>query len=216
LPANYQPPAKPTAKDTGAQGRIAAFTATLALGLTSTDSLLIVFFVRTLGVASSVTGIILGLTGMGGVFGAVISARLVRSYGSARAMLICRILLVFALLLPLTTRGVGLLFSVGWLIVTVAIVSGNVISLSFRQARCPAQMRGRISATYYTMTYSGAALGAPFGGALGTLLGVRAGLWVTCSVVAGASAILFLSPIRHLRELPEQATLEDGQAAEAS
>jgi predicted MFS family arabinose efflux permease len=195
---------------------LAAFTATLALGISSTDSLMIVFFIRTLGVNSSVTGIILGLMGVGGVFGAVISARLVRTYGSARAMLICRILLVFALLLPLTTRGIGLVFSAGWLIVTVAIVSGNIMSLSIRQARCPAQMRGRISASYYTMTYSGMALGAPFGGALGTLLGVRAGLWVTCGVVAAASVILFFSPIRQLRELPEQATLEDRQAAEAS
>jgi predicted MFS family arabinose efflux permease len=187
---------------------LAAFTSTLALGISSTDSLMIIFYVRTLGVTSSVTGIILGLMGAGGLFGAVISARLVRKYGSARAMLICRILLASALLLPITTRGIGLIFSVGWFLVTVGIISGNIISLSFRQARCPAQMLGRISASYYTMTYSGLALGTIFGGALGTWIGVRPALWATCGIVAGSSMILYFSPIRRLRELPEPATLD--------
>lgn len=186
---------------------MAAFTSILGLGLTSSDSLMIVFFVRTLGITSSTTGIILGLMGAGGLFGAVISARLVRAYGSARAMLICRILLSFALLLPLATRGIGLIFSVGWFIATAGLISGNIISLSFRQAQCPAQILGRVSATYYTMTYSSMALGTVFGGALGTFIGVRPALWVTCGIVASASIILFFSPIRHLRELPEPATL---------
>lgn len=187
---------------------LAAFTSTLGLGLSSSDALMIIFFVRTLGVTSSVTGVILGLMGAGGLAGAAISARLVRAYGSARAMLICRILLSFALLVPLATRGIGLIFSAGWLLATVGLVSGNIISLSFRQARCPAQMLGRVSATYYTMTYSSMALGGVFAGALGTCLGVRAALWVTCGIVASASTILFFSPIRHLRELPEPATLD--------
>jgi MFS family permease len=117
------------------------------------------------------------------------------------------VLLSSALLLPLTTRGIGLLFSAGWLTVNAGIASGNIISASFRQARCPVEMRGRISATYYTMTYSCMAIGGVFGGALGTFLGVRAALWVTCGIVASASAILFLSPIRKLRELPETAEL---------
>ena len=189
---------------------LAAFTATLGLGISSTDSLMIVFYVRTLGVTSSVTGIILGLIGAGGLFGALISARLVRRYGSARAMLICRILLIFALLFPLATRGIGLIFSAGWFVVTVGIVSGNVISLSFRQARVPARMLGRISASYYTMTYSSMALGTVLGGALGTLIGVRPALWVTCGIVASASVILFFSPIRHVADLPEPALLAEG------
>lgn len=187
---------------------LAAFTAAFGLGLSSTDSLLIVFYIRTIGITSSLTGIILGLLSAGGLFGAVISARLVRRYGSARAMLVCRILLASALLFPLTTRGIGLIFSAGWFMVTVGLISGNIISLSFRQARCPAGMLGRISATCYTMTYSAMALGGPLAGALGIFLGIRPALWVTCGIVAGSGFILFFSPIRHLRELPERATLD--------
>jgi MFS family permease len=187
---------------------LAAFTATLGLGLSSTDSLLVVFYIRTVGTTSGVTGAILGLLNAGGLFGAVISARLVRRYGSARAMMICRILLCFALLFPLTTQGAGLIFSIGWFMVTVGLVSGNIISLSFRQARCPAGIIGRVSATYYTMTYSAMALGGVLAGALGTSLGVRPALWITCGILASSSLILFFSPIRHLRELPEPATLD--------
>ena len=187
---------------------LAAFTAILGLGISSTDSLMIVFYIRTIGITSGITGVILGLLGAGGLFGAVISARVVQRYGSARAMLICRILLCSALLFPLTTRGAGLIFSVGWFMVTIGIVSGNIISLSFRQARCPARIIGRVSATYYTMTYSAMALGGAFAGALGTYLGVRPALWITCGIVASSSLILFFSPIRHLRELPEPAVLD--------
>jgi predicted MFS family arabinose efflux permease len=169
---------------------------------------MIVFYIRTVGITSGVVGVMLGLLGAGGLFGAVISARLVRRYGSARAMLICRILLCFALLFPLTTHGAGLVFSVGWFMVMMGTVSGNIISLSFRQARCPARIIGRVSATYYTMIYSAAALGGVMAGALGTYLGVRPALWITCGIVASSSLILFFSPIRHRRELPQQATLD--------
>jgi predicted MFS family arabinose efflux permease len=189
---------------------LAAFTSTLSLGVSSTDSLMIIFYVRTLGVTPSVTGIILGLMGAGGLFGAVISARLARKFGSARGMVISRFLLTFTLLFPLTTRGIGLIFSVGWFVGTVGLISGNVISLAFRQARCPAQMLGRISATYYTMTYSSLALGSVLGGTLGTLIGIRPALWVTCGIVASASLILFFSPIRRLTDLPEPAVLTEG------
>jgi predicted MFS family arabinose efflux permease len=189
---------------------LAAFTSTLCLGVSSTDSLMVVFLVRTVGIAPGVTGVIMGAMGAGGLFGAVIATRFVRIYGSARAMLMCRFILCFALLLPLTTRGLGLIFTFGWVMVGLAIISGNIISVSFRQARCPAQMLGRVSATYYTMTYSSMALGGAFGGALGTFIGVRPALWVTCGVVASSSIILILSPISRLRELPESATLDHG------
>jgi predicted MFS family arabinose efflux permease len=187
---------------------LAAFTGLLGLGISSTDSLMIVFYIRVVQISSGATGVILGLLGAGGLFGAVISARLVRRYGSARAMLICRILLCFALLFPLTTRGIGLILSVGWFMVTIGIISGNIISLSFRQARCSAQIVGRVSATYYTLTYTAMAVGGPFAGVLGTYLGVRPALWITCGIVASSSLILFFSPIRQLRELPEPAVLD--------
>jgi hypothetical protein len=70
-------------------------------------------------------------------------------------------------------------------------------------------MLGRISASYYTMAYSSLALGTVLGGALGTLIGIRPALWVTCGIVAFASVILFFSPIRSLTSLPEPAVLEE-------
>lgn len=181
---------------------LAAYTAVISLGVSGADSLMVVFLVRTVGVTASVTGIVLALMGIGGLFGAVIATRLVRLYGSARAMLICRILLAFALLVPLTTRGAGLIFSAGWIIVTAGIAAGNVISLAFRQARCPSRMLGRVSASYYTLTYSCMAFGAVLAGMLGTFIGVRPALWIIGVILASASIILFFSPIRHVHDLP--------------
>jgi hypothetical protein len=47
------------------------------------------------------------------------------------------------------------------------------------------------------------ALDAEFDGMLGTLAGVRQALWVMAGILTFASSILFFSPIRRLRDLPE-------------
>jgi predicted MFS family arabinose efflux permease len=182
---------------------LAFYTAVISLGVSGADSLMIVFLVRTVGVPASVVGVILALMGIGGLFGVAIATRLVRRYGSARAMLLCRLMLSSSLLLPLTTRGFALIASAGWIFVSAGIGAGNVISAAFRQARCPSHMRGRISASYYTLTYSCMALGGLFGGILGTLLGVRQALWIMAGILTLASSILFFSPIRRLHDLPE-------------
>jgi hypothetical protein len=52
------------------------------------------------------------------------------------------------------------------------------------------------------------AIGGVLAGALGTYLGIRPALWITCGIIASSSLILFFSPIRNLRELPEPATLD--------
>jgi hypothetical protein len=80
----------------------------------------------------------------------------------------------------------------------------DVISLSFRQARCPAGMLGRVSASYYTLTYSCMAFGAVLAGMLGSLCGIRPALWIISGILASASIILFFSPIRHVHDLPER------------
>lgn len=179
------------------------YTSIICLGVSGADSLMVIFFIRTVGISSSVTGIIMALMGVGGLFGAGIAARLVERHGSARAMLVCRLMLASALLLPLTTHGFGIIFCAGWIVVSAGVVAGNVMSLTFRQARCPAHILGRISASYTTLTYTSMGLGAVLTGALGTLVGVRATLWVMGIVLTSSSAILFFSPIRHLRDLPE-------------
>jgi hypothetical protein len=62
----------------------------------------------------------------------------------------------------------------------------------------------------HALTYSSLALGTLFGGAFGTLLGVRPDLWLTCGIVAFSSAILFFSPARRLTDLPEPAVPAEG------
>lgn len=184
---------------------LVVYTSAICLGVSGADSLMVVFFIRTVGLTSGVTGVIMALMGIGGLFGAGIATRLVRRYGSARAMLVCRLMLASALLLPLTTRGAGIIFCAGWVVVSAGVAAGNVMSLTFRQARCPSHMLGRISASYTTLTYTSMAVGAALAGALGALIGVRPALWVMGIALASSSAILFFSPIRYLRDLPAPA-----------
>ena len=181
------------------------FSSMVNLGISGIDSLMVIFIVRTVGVSPSWAGAILASMGVGALFGSAISARLVRRFGSARALFACKVMQASALLVPLTTHGAGLIFGFGWLIVGAGTVAGNVVSLTFRQSRCPARMRGRVSASHTTMTYSSLAVGAALAGGLASLVGVRPALWVMATVLALASLVLFFSPIRRLRDLPEPA-----------
>lgn len=181
---------------------LAISTSVINIGISGTDSLMVIFFVRTVGLDATITGITMAVMGIGGLIGTGIATRLARRYGSARALLISGLMLASAVLLPLTTRGAGIAFSAAWIVVSAGIVAGSVVSLTFRQARCPSSMLGRISATYTTLTYSSVAIGAAIAGTLGTLIGVRQALLIMGVVLALSNIIVICSPIRHLRELP--------------
>jgi predicted MFS family arabinose efflux permease len=174
------------------------------LMLTAIQALLVVFLVRVVAVPSGMVGLLMAALGVGGVIGAVIAPRLIRRYGTARAVLLAAVCTTpFALFIPLTQRGPGLaLFALGALVMPAGVVISNVVGSSFRQAYCPRQMLGRVSATTSFLILGAMPVGALIGGTLGTALGVRAALW-TCTVLLMLPAlILVFSPVRGRRDLP--------------
>ncbi|GAA0472211.1 MFS transporter [Streptomyces sp. NPDC046215] len=174
------------------------------LFLAGTQALAIVFLSRTVGVDGGTIGVLIALAGLGGVLGAVLSPLLARTFGTARAVLLCAFCGgPFGLLIPLTTDGAGLVaFLVGDFCLTASIVAGNVIIVSFRQAYCPPGMLGRISSSIRFLMYGAVPVGSLLGGALATVLSDRGALWILYTGNALCALLLLHGPVRSRRELP--------------
>jgi predicted MFS family arabinose efflux permease len=80
----------------------------------------------------------------------------------------------------------------------------NTAQVSYRQRICPPELLGRMNASVRWIVWGTIPLGALFGGALGTWIGVRPTLWV-CAVGSILSGLfVFFSPLRRMRDVPDQ------------
>ncbi|MDH2424558.1 MFS transporter [Sphaerisporangium sp. TRM90804] len=183
---------------------LTAFGAASNLALTGYQAILVVFLVREVGVGPGVVGGLIAATGLGGVAGAALAPWIGRRLGTARALLTCLLCGSPAgLLIPLARPGAGLAFMVaGGLVVSAAVVAGNVIKGSFRQVYCPRPMLGRITVSMQFLNYGTIPLGALLGGTLGTALGTRPTMWIMTGMAAVSALVLLAGPIRRHRDLP--------------
>jgi len=177
--------------------------------LTGYQAILLVFLVRTAGLSAGMSGLLLALGSVGGVIGAALARRAARVLGSARAVLLGKLVCApFGLLIPLTSRGAGVVFLVvGNAVLIGGIVAGNVIWSGWVQSYYPTALLGRISTSSQLVNYGAIPLGAMTAGALAEGLGTRSALWILLSGVVAASAILLMSPLRTMRDLPTREEL---------
>ncbi|QNE21774.1 MFS transporter [Kribbella qitaiheensis] len=185
------------------------FGATSNLALMGYQSIIVVFLIREVGVGASTVGGLIAGASAGGVLGAFAARRVADRIGTARATLFFELVLpAAALLIPLTTRGYGvLLYLTGGFCVGAGVVAGNVIKSTFQQEYCAPEFRGRLAATGSFVNLGTIPLGSALGGVLGTAFDLRTALWISTVGVPLAGLILIFSPIRRVRDLPL-----DGQA----
>ncbi|MCT7352118.1 MFS transporter [Streptomyces sp. 15-116A] len=185
---------------------MAAWGAVTNMALMGYQAVQVVFLVRTVGLDPAAVGLLLACGSTGGVVGALAAARVGRRFGTGRGLLLAQLATApFALLLPMTTAGPGLLlFATGALLVGVGISVANVVVGTFRQSYCPPHLLGRVVATAMVINHSAIPLGALAGGLLGDALGPRPAMWIMTSVVAVCWLILAAGPIRYERDLPDQ------------
>jgi predicted MFS family arabinose efflux permease len=164
----------------------------------------VVFLVETVGLAPAAVGGLVAATGSGGVVGAFLARRAAVRIGTARAMLLFELgFAVFALLIPMTFPGPGLLlFAAGGLCVSAGVVAGNVVKASFQQRYCPPRLLGRLTASTAFLNFGTIPLGALLGGWLGTVFDLRTALWITTAGVPLAALVLLFSPVGRVRDLP--------------
>ncbi|WP_371494278.1 MFS transporter [Kitasatospora sp. NBC_00374] len=176
-----------------------------------------VFWVRVLDLSPGAIGLLLSVSALGGLAGALCAGPLARRVGQARLIWLSTVATSpFALLWPLAGRGAGvLLFAVGSAVVLFGAVVYNVAQVSFRQAICPPALLGRMNATMRFLVWGTMPLGALAGGAVAAAAGPRAALWLCAVGFLTVPVPLLLSPLRGLRDLPAAASdTEDGAGRE--
>ena len=178
--------------------------AVMNFALMGYQSILIVFLVRDVGLNSGMVGLLVAGMSVGGLLGAVISTTLGRKFGTARSMLATNLAAgPFALLIPLTEPGPGLsLLLAGGIGAGAAIVSGNVLKVSFRQTYVPRQILGRVVVSMQFLNYGAIPLGALSAGTLAALLGLRPTMWIMTASVAVGALILLVGPMKRHRDFP--------------
>jgi MFS family permease len=165
----------------------------------------VVFLVRTVGLTPATVGLLLSSSSVGGIVGALVATKVGRRFGTARGLLLLQLTTApFALLMPMTTTGLGvLLFGLGGFLVGIGISVANIVVGSFRQAYCPPHLLGRIVATAMVINHSTIPLGSLLGGVLGDAVGYRSTMWIMTGLLAPCWLLLTLSPMRSERDLPQ-------------
>ena len=176
------------------------------LVLTGYQAVLVFYLVGVVGLSPGLAGIMLALTSLGGVLGALVARRLAARVGTARAVLFCKVgLAPFGLLIPLADRGPGLaLFLLGSIVIIGGIVAGNVIWSGWVQSYYPADLLGRISTSVQVLNYGAIPAGAVLAGLTASHIGVRPTLWIMLAGLVLSSWVLLLGPLPKLRDLPSQ------------
>lgn len=168
-------------------------------------ALFTVYLVRDLDAPPALVGVLLATEGAGALLAASITPWLVRLIGSARIVLWTGVVgFLSALLIPLGTGHWGWAsFAVGNLLFAGSIVPGSVATRTYRQVASPPEMLARAMATVRFVSWGAIPVGGLLAGAAAEGLGSRTVLIAAAFVLLVGPAIVWFSPIRHLRNLED-------------
>ena len=189
--------------------RIVGTTAVSNFFGTMSFTLLPLFLLRELGFSPVAMGVVFGLGAAGGFLGAVVSPWLVRAIGEARAIPVSAVAFsVTALLVPAAAVAPSLAFAIlavqGFLS-SVAVLTYNVVQVTFRQRITPMRLLGRMNASIRFVVWGVMPLAALLGGWLGTAIGVIPTMWIAAVGGLASSLFVVLGPFWQMSELPDAA-----------
>ncbi|MGH3023193.1 MAG: MFS transporter [Gaiellaceae bacterium] len=173
------------------------------------SALFVLYATRELGVRPATLGLVLGAGAVGGIVGAVVASRVGRVLGLGRAFLLGMVLFPLPLILVPLAGGprplvLAMLFTAEFFSgLGVMILDINVGALML--AFTPHRLLSRATATFRFVNYGVRPLGALFGGALGSVIGLRPALFVATGCALAGVLWLLPSQVPGVRELPEEA-----------
>ena len=173
---------------------------------TGATTLYVYFLVRDVHAGPRTVGFVVGLTALGSVLGAVVARPVSRRIGTSRAIWLVNLIAApVALLIPLTSGGLGLGFYVlGNVVLFGSTLIYNITAASFRQTYCPPEILGRATASMRFLSYGVIPIGKLTGGALAAALGSRNALWLLLAANILPALLLAASPLRGIRDLPDE------------
>jgi MFS family permease len=166
----------------------------------------LVFCVRSLGLSAGVIGVILALSNIGSLLGALAAGRVGRRLGVGWTLIAAGLLSGIGLLLvPLAPHAFPYAFLfVGLLLFGMGVIVYNVTAISLIQSITPAHLLGRANASRRFLVWGPIPLGALVGGALGSAIGLREAIVVAAVVNAFAVLWLVRRPLRRIGRLADE------------
>jgi len=169
-------------------------------------AIVLVFFVRELGLSPGLIGVVFSVSAVGSMIAAFTATRIQRRFGIGPTTIAVTLLQGPAFLAvafaPEGNAALPILFA-SQLVIGFVLVTYNIIQVSYRQAICPARLQGRMNSAMRFIVWGTIPLGTLTGGALASWVGLRE----TIAIGALGSSLSFLwillSPQRHLRDMPE-------------
>ena len=174
-----------------------------------TEAIFLLYAIRSLSFSPSLLGLVLSASAVGGLLGALLSARLTRRFPLGTVYTCAVVIGYFALLLIPAASGprwlVAVMFVAAFFLTTAGIGVANVVAISLRQTVTPTHLMGRMTAAMRMLMYGLGSLGALASGFVAAGLGLRSAL--TIAAVGSSLSVLPLvfSSIPRLRTLPPAA-----------
>jgi predicted MFS family arabinose efflux permease len=165
------------------------------------------YAMRQLGLGAQAVGSTLAAYGVGMVLGALAAPRIVARMPYGRAVQFGPMVSVAAMatmVASLFVPGV-LLPTVSFLLFGFGPIVWTITSTTLRQTITPAALLARVSAVLLTANAGARPIGAALGGWVGGRWGEAACLWLALAGFGLQAALILLSPLRRLRELPAHA-----------
>lgn len=168
-------------------------------------SVILLFVVRDLGFEPGIAGLIFAVGGVTSLLGAVFSRPLTRRIGMGPAMIVgLGMFVVSTLFIPLAqgaTIAGAMLLVAQQLLGDPGYTIHEVNQVSLRQVLTPGRLLGRVSSGMRLSGLAAMLVGSLAAGVIGEAWGLRAALFTAIGVETLAVALLFFSPVRHLREV---------------
>ncbi|MFI6393036.1 MFS transporter [Nonomuraea sp. NPDC050540] len=173
------------------------------------------YLVNVLAIPKGLIGVLVALSGAGGLLGAWLTARLNRRTGTNR------LLKWSVVLFPVDFLTVGLIGGPMWWKVLAMAVSGvatGMLVVTFATCmgavqlrEAPAELRGRVNATFTFAVQGVLAVGGLVGGVLAEVVGLRTVILVCAAGIALSAIWIWASPLRGSE--PDSARPPSGETA---
>ncbi len=165
------------------------------------SALYLVFAIRGVGLSPGVLGLTIAVGGIGALIGAAIGPWLARRLGMGRAAAMTTLGWGLGLVFIPIAHGppvAGTAYLMASQLVGDAFGTAALVGLtSLRQVRLPPEIMGRAGAALAAGGGAMTIIGALAGGALASMIGMRAGMWIAVAGFTAAGVAALASPIRN-------------------
>jgi MFS family permease len=171
------------------------------------STIYMIFTLRTLGLDAATIGVIIGVGGVGALWGAFVAAPLSHRLGYGRAIVLCLASWVAASMLIPAAEGQGWL-TIPFLVAQQLIGDGFlsayfILTVSVRQTALPEDVQARAGATFQVVEGLALPAGALIAGPLADVVGPGGVLWIALGGATIPLLILSISRLATLRTLEE-------------